>query len=173
MRAYAPSWWILWKAGRKRTVEIYLSFLWASYILATKYWLREYEKMWYTTSCPCWSRTYLSMHASWERGGARDTGGVAVLSTLPWLVTSILCIVKCQPYPGMLQVSYAYLQSFAFQLQSLRTTLVYNSSFSNYSLEVFFVLCGSCLALGKWQWAKPYLAVLYLEWHKSWHEYVV
>lgn len=93
MRAYAPSRWILWKASRKRTVEIYLSFLWASYVLATKFWVRKYEKMWYTTSCLCWSRTYLSMHASWECDGARDTGGVAVLSTLPWHVSSILCIL--------------------------------------------------------------------------------
>lgn len=130
MRAYAPSWWILWKASRKRTVEIYLSFLWASYVLATKFWVRKYEKMWNTTSCLCWSRTYLSMHASWECDGARDTGGVAVLSTLPWHVSSILCTLKCQPYPGMLQVSYAYLQSFktslqsfAFPLQSFRTSI--------------------------------------------------
>lgn len=40
-----------------------------------------------------------------------------------WHVTSILCILTCQLYPGMLQVSYAYLQSFAFQLQSLRTNI--------------------------------------------------
>lgn len=109
MRACAPSWWILWKASRKRTVEIYLSFSWALYILVTKFWLKEYEKMWYTTSCPCWSRTYLSLHASWEHGGARDTGGVAVgsilplacykypmhtyMSTLPWHATSIVCIL--------------------------------------------------------------------------------
>lgn len=40
-----------------------------------------------------------------------------------WHVTSILCILTCQPYPGMLQVLYAYLQSFAFQLQCLRTNI--------------------------------------------------
>ena len=48
-----------------------------------------------------------------------------------WHVTSILCILTWQPYPGMLQVSYAYLTVLHFSYSALEPTLVYNSSFSN------------------------------------------
>lgn len=80
--------------------------------------------------------------------------------------------LSCQPYPGMFQVSYAHsnvnptlacykypmhtyralepaYRVLHFHYRALEPALVYNSSFSNYSLEVFFALCGSCSALEK------------------------